>query len=315
MRALAFLTAGLAVAGCVPEGTLIEPAPAPAGGWRTGSPLPRARGAAAFAVLDDRLYLAGGYAIDQVQDVDSYDPESDTWLSHAALPVPRHTSTPALVHGGRLLVVTGVIGGFCTDVVHIYDPGTNAWSVGGALPVERCWPAVTQIGDRGFVIGGTDDDGTPIFGDMNALDLASGDASVGPAMPTPRTSMGVTVLDGRIYTVGGYNGTRLATLSMYDPQANAWTELPPLPEPRLGLCAAGLDGKLYAVGGEIVGEGGPEATASVAIYDPAINDWSEAPPMHTPRVSPACAVMNGELVVVGGAIGLTNSDATEIYTP
>ena len=42
-------------------------------------------------------------------------------------------------------------------------------------------------------------------------------------MPTARSNLGVAVVDGKIYAIGGYNGNNLGTNEMYDPENNTWT--------------------------------------------------------------------------------------------
>jgi len=60
-----------------------------------------------------------------------------------------------------------------------------------------------------------------------------------------------------------------------------------------------LNGKLYAVGGFNRDDGGVRLS-SVERYDPATNAWEEVAPMGSGRQSPAVAVLDGKLYVVGG---------------
>ena len=61
---------------------------------------------------------------------------------------------------------------------------------------------------------------------------------------------GVEVLDGKIYFVGGYDGSEASKniAERYDPATNQWETLTPMSVAREGLAAAVLDGKLYAIG-------------------------------------------------------------------
>lgn len=45
-------------------------------------------------------------------------------------------------------------------------------------------------------------------------------------MTTPRSRVGVTVLNGKLYAVGGYDGaSRLNTVEVFDPIANEWWDV------------------------------------------------------------------------------------------
>lgn len=52
-------------------------------------------------------------------------------------------------------------------------------------------------------------------------------------MRTLRSRVGVSVLDGQLYAIGGYNGTeRLDTVEVYDPRDKKWKVVAPLTCPR-----------------------------------------------------------------------------------
>lgn len=58
-------------------------------------------------------------------------------------------------------------------------------------------------------------------------------------MNTPRAWPGVTVFDGRIYVLGGFDGSsRLRTAEMYDPETNRWTYINSMITPRAGCSSA-----------------------------------------------------------------------------
>lgn len=75
--------------------------------WRSAAPLPRPRSAGAFVVLDGKIIYAGGeckpggepFTSNAFDDVDAYDPETDSWFSLAPLPGARHAFGAAAVDG------------------------------------------------------------------------------------------------------------------------------------------------------------------------------------------------------------------------
>ena len=69
---------------------------------------------------------------------------------------------------------------------------------------------------------------------------------------------------------GQQNHGELSTVCVYDPQANAWTQLASMSVARQAHASAAVGGKLYVFGG--FDAGGPLSTAEV--YDPASDSWA-----------------------------------------
>jgi N-acetylneuraminic acid mutarotase len=70
-------------------------------------------------------------------------------------------------------------------------------------------------------------------------------------MPTKRGRIAASVLDGKIYVMGGEgeNEVLLRTVEEYDPAKNEWTKMAAMPTARRGLAVTAVRGKLYAIGG------------------------------------------------------------------
>ena len=131
-----------------------------------------------------------------------------------------------------------------------------------------------------------------------------------------RQYAGTTVLDGKIYVVGGDTGGSgdRATLLRYDPALNTWTTLAPMPlGARYGLGAAAMNGKLYAVGGTTVAGG--TALNRVEEYDPASNTWATKASMPTAHFGPLVGAIAGKLYVAGGSDTSGPTTATHVYDP
>ena len=77
---------------------------------------------------------------------------------------------------------------------------------------------------------------------------------------------GVEVLDGKIYFIGGSDGSGKDIAERYEPVNNTWETLSFMAQARVGVASAVLDGKLYAIGGQ--------GLASVEVYDPSTESWS-----------------------------------------
>jgi hypothetical protein len=70
-------------------------------------------------------------------------------------------------------------------------------------------------------------------------------------MPTARAGLGVAVVDGEIYAIGGFVGTNtvLGTNEMYDPETDTWTTKTSMPTPRAYFAIAVYQHKIYVIGG------------------------------------------------------------------
>jgi hypothetical protein len=66
-------------------------------------------------------------------------------------------------------------------------------------------------------------------------------------MPTARWAFSTSVLDGKIYAIGGVGGS--TKVEVYDPASDTWTSKAPLQSGRSFVSAAVFGGKIYAFGG------------------------------------------------------------------
>lgn len=134
-----------------------------------------------------------------------------------------------------------------------------------------------------------------------------------PDLPEAVTSFGAATAGDYVYVYGG----NLAASHTYfvEGQDNVlrrtklagggeWEDL--AEGPRLqGLALVSHEGKLYRLGGfNAANAKGEEhqlnSQASVGMYDPAVGQWKELPPLPEPRSSFDAAVSNGAIYVVGG---------------
>jgi len=85
---------------------------------------------------------------------------------------------------------------------------------------------------------------------------------------------------GKIYVTGGLNlGGSMSSAYVYDPQADAWTQLARMSATRYNHASAAVGGKLYVFGGS--GEGGRLSTAEV--YDPTSDSWAQGSSLASAR--------------------------------
>ncbi|XP_022620251.1 kelch repeat and BTB domain-containing protein 13-like [Seriola dumerili] len=102
------------------------------------------------------------------------------------------------------------------------------------------------------------------------------------------TSMaGVTVLDNKLYIVGGVHGVHKQVVDScfcYSVENNSWSRIPGPAQLRYNLSLVGADSRLYAIGGEY------ERTvmSSVEMYDIKTGSWTFAAHLPRPAAGVAC---------------------------
>jgi N-acetylneuraminic acid mutarotase len=128
-------------------------------------------------------------------------------------------------------------------------------------------------------------------------------------MRVARGGLGVAVVNGKIYAIGGVSSNGfLATNEVYDPATNTWTSKEPMPTPRSAFGIAVYQNKIYCLGGYI-----PEdATGANEVYDPATDTWETKAPMPTPTLNLQANVVNGKIYLIGGN---SNGTLNQVYDP
>lgn len=172
--------------------------------WSQRTSMPTARGGGAAAVIDGKIYVAGGRP-PRGSDFAVYDPGSDAWTTLPDLPTARNHLAVAAVDG-RVYVVGGRFGaGFrseMTNVLEIYDPATNAWTAGPPMPTVRGGLNAVAANGCLHVFGGEGSGG--VFAEHQLYDPAAGEWRTLEPMPIPVHGVtGAAFLDGLIYLPGG----------------------------------------------------------------------------------------------------------------
>jgi N-acetylneuraminic acid mutarotase len=108
---------------------------------------------------------------------------------------------------------------------------------------------VSAIGGKLYVAGGNIGSGTASRR-LDVFDPATNTWTTRAAMPTARVAAAAAVTQGRLYVIGGRNGTTyLDAVEAYDPLNNSWSAPTAMINPRAGLGAAGIGQLIYTVGG------------------------------------------------------------------
>jgi N-acetylneuraminic acid mutarotase len=245
-----------------------------------------------------------------------------TWTTLAPMLQPRSEMAIADL-GGKVYVIGGYPPGrIPSNVVQVYDPATDSWTLGPPTPVPLHHSHAVAVGGRLFLIGGEfDGAGTgrpPVYlNTVYELDVAAGAWLPRAPMPTNRSGGGAGVIDGKIYVAGG-RPPRGNDFAVYDPAADRWTVLPMLPTARNHLAVDAIAGRLYVAGGRFDDVGSP-LSAALEIFDPATGAWTPGASMPAGRAGVTSVAAYGCLYVFAGEGNIADPQGmfhqTDAYDP
>lgn len=123
-------------------------------------------------------------------------------------------------------------------------------------------------------------------------------------MTTARAQLGAAVAGGKIYAMGGFNGTFLSVNEEYTPASNTWATKTAMPAPRRGFGCTEVNGRIYTTMG-YDSTGTLRADSLAREYDPVSNSWTtKATNTNGCRLmSFGAAAVNGVIYCLGGASG------------
>jgi N-acetylneuraminic acid mutarotase len=138
-------------------------------------------------------------------------------------------------------------------------------------------------------------------------------------MSVGRGDLGVAVVDGKIYAIGGTLTDEHAPVNVneeYDPANDSWTYKQQIPVPRCMFATAVYQNKIYCIGGVTGINGSFKVTGLNQVYDPATDSWETKASMPTPRSFLSANVVNGKIYVMGGRDeNYTALTVNEVYDP
>jgi hypothetical protein len=262
---------------------------------------PARRYATAAAVLDGKVYIAGGIERGGTADrvgarMEEYDPDARIWTRRTPMPTARAFAAAAVIQG-KVFVFGGLDdAGKALATVEAYDPGDDRWYPCAPMPAALDRLAAVGTGLGAEVGGGMD------AGERNSARLFSyfddrwQDIA---AFPTPRHGHGLVEVDGLEYAVGGYGDD--GPLSRVDVWGNSergqfWSPGPPLSTPRGFFGMAVLGGRIYVVGGRC------PAIPPTEVLDVAggAGAWTTAAPLPKDLCRFSLVAWKGRLLAFGG---------------
>ncbi|XP_013178099.1 PREDICTED: kelch-like ECH-associated protein 1 isoform X2 [Papilio xuthus] len=212
----------------------------------------------------------------------------------------------------RIIYVAGGYFRHSIDVFEAFNLDDNCWSTLPRLTVPRSGLGAAFLKGLFYAVGGRNTSpGSSYDSDwVDVYNPATEHWRPCSPMATPRHRVGVAVMDGLLYAVGGSAGSEYhKSVECYDPESDTWTQVAAMGSARLGVGVAVVNRLLYAVGGF----DGARRVRSVECYHPENNRWSDVAPMHVARSGAGVAALNQYIYVVGGYDGAQQLASVERY--
>lgn len=281
--------------------------------WEDFYPLVHKRRFSGAAVIGDTLYAIGGaediFIVDDwypnaLASMELFNTSDSSWSSFGTMPTARSAAAVVAV-GKKLFVIGGTNYDENFKTIEILNTQSNIWETEAQIPSALFGHAACVINDSIYVFGGL----TRLYetsSEINVFDPVTGVWASKGSMSMARAYHQVVVLNDTVYIMGGINNlqdpTALTSVEIYDPVSNTTTPVRDMNTGRMNFGAAVLNGKIYAVGGAV--SMFPDeftALASMEMYDPASDTWTEKKPLPSARHSFAISVNNNIMYIIGGA--------------
>lgn len=230
--------------------------------------------------LNGKLYTIGGV---QSKSVDQYDPEKDEWKDF--FPSLRHCRVAhgVTVSNNQIFVTGGSAkananfgpGLYEMEFVSLGPTGEvlHDWRIAGKMKEGRSFLGSAAVNGKIYNVGGclSEDNSTaevwdPLTGKFSDVSRCLG----------KRDSQAMAVVEGEIYSLGGYDNISniyLSSCEKYSPNLDSWQSIPAMNVARRSPGVANYRDRLFVVGG--MGE--ESDLSSVEIFTPSTQEWRLLP--------------------------------------
>jgi hypothetical protein len=144
------------------------------------------------------------------------------------------------------------------------------------------------------------------------------------SMNQARAYLGVAVINGKIYAIGGDTGSSIGsgysgvervtpvvnTSEEYDPASDNWTMKTQMPTARAQFGIAVYQNKIYCIGGYITRY---DSTGANEMYNPATNSWYTNAAMPTPAYGVQANAVDDKIYVIGNGVNYVYDPATDSW--
>ncbi|MCA8977693.1 MAG: hypothetical protein KDC98_23415 [Planctomycetes bacterium] len=247
-------------------------------------------GHAAATMANGRVLVVGGTnnftdlltaAASTLNTAEIYDPNTNTWTAAPNIGGRRLVPALSTLSNGKTMISGGIevtvffgipIAVSSTTAVQLFDPTTNSWSNGPAMPAGRAYHHDSQV------------------------TLADGRVLMSGGVLVPSLA-------------GAANATSIRNADIYDPVANSWTATMMAADRTTHTATRLANGTVIVCGGAGGLLSAATPLDSVEAFDPTTNTWSAMAALTGPRAAHMAALMPDGLLVLLGGDGSTDGEA------
>ncbi len=308
--------------------------------WTRKADMPTARSDFSTSVVNGKIFAIGGQTRVEkgefgdlaLSKVEMYDPETDTWERRMDMPTPRSAISTSVVDG-KIYTMGGEqtekikrYTGYVYEIkvlptVEMYDPLTDTWTQKADMPTPRSYLSTSVVDGKIYAIGGVPRTRElPRLETVEVYDPATDTWEKTGDINQARSCAAIGVVNGEIYAMGGRGLSEtpyLSSVEAFNPKTNQWQEITEMPSPKTSHTASVIDGKIYVIGGYVQEEKKYKNLATIEIYDPATDRWTQEPDMLTGKSGHTTEVIDGQIYIFGGANSAGGAPLTsvEVYDP
>ncbi len=272
---------------------------------------PKQRHEAAFIAVGDKFYLLGGRGI---KSTSIYDTKTQSWSEGATVPLEIHHFQP-VVYQDKIYIMGALTGGYPGETpipnIYIYDPASDSWEKGPAIPADRQrgGAGVSLYQGKIYLSCGIKDGHR---GDhkkwLDLYDPQTESWTSLPDAPRPRDHFQSVVAEDKLYLLGGRTTiaadnpmkNTIAEIDVFDFKTQKWSTLPNgLPTLRAGNYATLYGKDILVMGGESFNQ--VPAHAEVEALNLKTKQWRQLRPMLQGRHGTGVILHQGQLFVASGS--------------
>jgi N-acetylneuraminic acid mutarotase len=283
--------------------------------WTAKADMPTARIFPSTSMVNGKIYVIGGNprgaaALHGMSTVEEYDPATDTWTTKAAMPTARHGLSTSVVNG-KIYASGGAQGNpqqGAISTVEEYNPAMDTWTAKADMPTARWGFSTSVVNGKIYAIGGSPGGVLCDLGVFSTVKVEEYNPATDTwtrkaDMPTARFGLSTSVVNGRIYAIGGARTCHVPAFSIveeYDPATDTWTRKAHMPTARLYFSTSAVDGMIYAIGG--AGQATWAPIWTVEEYDPATDTWTTKAHMPKGKIAFSASAVDGKIYAIGGSV-------------
>lgn len=233
------------------------------------------------------IWRLGGNGAAISADVSSYDPATNTWTTRTPLDAATAiTGNRVVTDGTYFYFFQGTSATFKR-----YDPATGVTMTLAAAPITNTLAPLIYWDGKIYSLSVTSSQNAIVY------TIATNTWATFTLKPASMADASAMVIGDNFYIHGSGE-----VFQRYEPVHGFWRYLQPPPVSVRGSLMLAREGLIYLISGQTTTSLNTALRAEVQVYDPAKNQWAQAPALPVPRSLSAAALLGNNMYVAGGFV-------------